>query len=174
VDIQLHYDASQDRIRLTLPRDGSDYSWWLTRRLSLKMLPGFVGRLTAVPLPPAPKSSWAPSPTALNIAQQHSLLMEYDGPRSEPAGRGHDDASVIAAAGDTDPMTRLVIAAHLKLRPDGCSLRLQATEGELSLNLNRQQLHSFLEALAKLCRTARWTEATVLPDWLGALEVAGR
>lgn len=171
MDVQLQYSAEQDRIRLLLPRAGSDHIWWLTRRLTLALLPGVVQKLAAVPLPPAPATSWAPSPGGLPIAEQHNLLMEYDGPRSDPAPAAPAPVVVEASAGPDDERTeRLVMAAHLKLSANACVLRLEARDGSVPLNLNRQQVHSFLEALARLCRTAGWVGEAHLPGWLGVPE----
>lgn len=98
--------------------------------------------------------------------------MEYDGPRSDAAPTS--PASVENVEALTEPgdvlAERLVMAAHLKLSANACMLRLEAREVSVPLNLNRQQVHSFLEALARLCRTAGWVEEARLPEWLGVSE----
>ncbi|WP_439546585.1 hypothetical protein [Sandarakinorhabdus sp.] len=58
-------------------------------------------------------------------------------------------------------------AAHVTLSANACVLRLESRDGGVPLNLNRQQLHSLLEALARLCRTAGWVEEARMPGWLG-------
>lgn len=176
MDVQLQYSAEQDRIRLLLPHSGSNHVWWLTRRLTLALLPGLVQKLASVPLPPAPPSSWAPSPGGLPIAEQHNLLMEYDGPRSDPAptspASGTNEETLIEP-GD-ERTERLVMAAHFKLSTNACVLRLEARDGSVPLNLNRQQVHNLLEALAQLCRTAGWVEQAPVPGWLGIPERSKR
>ncbi len=175
MDIQLDYDQCEDRIRLRLREDDGQLVWWFTRRLTLLVLPGLVQRLAAVPLPAAPASAWAPSPSKLPIGEQHHLLMEYDGPRSGSAASSDETGAAPPPPEDphADRSARVATSVHFTLTAQSCSLCLEASEGKLNLNLNRQQLHSMLEALARLCRAARWIDAACLPVWLGTPEPQG-
>jgi hypothetical protein len=175
MDLDLHYDTPADRIRLRVPPERSAHTWWLTRRLVLPLLTGWLERLEALPLPPPAATPWTQQPARLSLAQQHALLMEYDGPRpgplATPAGRTAPRRPAKPMDGPyAGGLDVLVHTARLRVGEPLCTLTLVSDPAQLALNLNRHDAHGLLEAVARLCRHARWLQGVEFPAWLGTPE----
>lgn len=55
------YHPAQDRLRLCLRNDQQSTDWWLTRRLTLRLLQALLQQLERVPLPTL-NQPWLPRP----------------------------------------------------------------------------------------------------------------
>lgn len=165
MDVDLSYAASEDRIRLSIRRQGAAEQWWLTRRLALRWLQGWADKLSAVPLPALPQAPWTPSGGPQTTAAQHALLMEADPPRVQ--------TTAVSPALSPEPAggLRLIRSVSLSLSPMSCTVTLVAHEHRLALGLTRHEVHSLLEALVQAVKGSGWLDAALLPDWLGNADI---
>jgi len=158
MNLDLVYLPEQDRMRFSV-REQAD--WLITRSLLLQLLGAWLQKLGAIDLP------------AVNvplgqrdIALEHALSMEFDGPhqaaQTSPVAPSsqllHEVSITVDAAG-----TQLVLKGEVQVEGKGKAERVVT-----SLQLTRMQSHMVLEMLAKKSRAAQWLAAYTLPEWLGA------
>ncbi len=156
LSIDLTYIAEEDRVRMTLRKVGADsVDWWWTRRMTLPVLRVWVDKLDEVPLPALTSVPWMPSPQGRDLAQEHALSLEFDGPRSHPVARQ-------GAAQSYLPTT-----IKLNVSSTDCVLEMLAGQVSTRLTFTRRETHAMLEALTLHARKAGWLEAVKLPEWLG-------
>lgn len=155
LEIDLAYDAVEDRLRLSLRGSRPQTDWFLTRRLTLRLLQAWLGKLEEVPLPNLPVAPWMPNLGPRELAQEHALSMEFDGPRLNP------QAPRNAAA----PF--LVETLNLTVSSTECGLNLVAPQASTRLTFTRRESHAMLEAVAKKARQGGWLDGLALPEWLG-------
>ncbi len=162
MQIDVTYNAAEDRIRLRLHRPPQPSDWWFTRRITLRLLHGWAHKLEASPLPPLPATSWLPVGGARSVAQQHALLMDVDAPRVQAVPPAEPSSPPALADG-----ARRVRSVSLTVGPTGCQLALKALGESVQWRLSRHEVHSLLEALALAVQRSGWLDGAQLPDWLG-------
>ncbi len=155
LEIDLAYDATEDRLRLSLRGSRPQTDWCLTRRLTLQLLKVWLGKLEEVPLPSLSAAPWMANLGPRELSQEHALSMEFDGPRLNP------QAPRMAAA------AFLVETLNLTVNSTECRLNLVAPQAITRLTLTRRESHAMLEALAKKARHGGWLSGVALPEWLG-------
>ncbi len=154
MQIDLTYQASQDRLCLSLRGPEVHTHWWLTRRMTLGLLKGWLAKLDEVPLPAYPVP-WQATPTQRDLAQEHALSLEFDGPElTQKLALPVDDL-------------HLVDTVNITVTPTECRLQLVAANESCQLVLTRKESHTLVEAMALQVRKAGWLQALTLPDWLG-------
>ena len=155
MQIDLTYDATQDRLCLTLRGADESTHWWLTRRMTLALLQGWLGKLEEVPLPIWADAPWTQGAAPRDLAQEHALSLEFDAPAYNPR--------------TTLPREdlRLVDTANIIVTPTECRLQLVAAGTTCQLVLTRKESHGLVEAFALQVRQAGWLQVLDLPDWVG-------
>lgn len=150
------YHPTQDRIRLCLRSDQQSSDWWLTRRITLRLLQALLQQLERVPLP-ALNQPWMPRAAEREIAQEHAMSLEFDALVADDPGRS------------TQPSQTglLVDTASLTVSPTETRLELVAGNSNAKLNLTRMESHALVEALALMTRKSQWLTSIDLPPWLG-------
>lgn len=161
LSIDVTYVPRQDRLRLTVRTQAEAWHWWLTRKMALRWIEGWVGKLESVPLPEVSVPNMPRLDLAeRDLAQEHALSLEFDSPRPNPqAPKTDDDAPMLL-----DQLTLTVAAL-------GCKVELVAGDQSMALNFTRKDAHCFLEALSLKARHAGWLKVPALPQWLGAVAV---
>lgn len=156
LSIDVGYEGSQDRLVLTTRTAESSWRWWLTRKMAMRWMTGWVAKLQEVPLPVVAVSN-VPNlvPSVRNLADEHALSLEFDSPQ------------VNAGVSVETQVTVLLEQVSLHVRQFDCQIQLIAQGQSLSLTFSRKDAHCFLEALALKARQAGWFEVPVLPEWLG-------
>lgn len=157
MNLDLSHDALQDRLLLLVHQGAQVQAWWLTRRITLSWVHTWLARLSEVALP-----QWSvPALNApRNLATEHALALEFDGPTRRPR------LPLLAT-----PAGPLLTEVTLSVGPAGTQLQLMSAEGQrLLLDLTRKESHACLELLARRCRRAGWCNAAGAdwPQWLGA------
>ena len=86
--ISLTYDANEDRLHLKIVADNQQDHWWLTRRITLRLLTAWLGKLDEV-APPTLAMFWMPQGAERKLRQEHELSLELreigDRPRFSPS-----------------------------------------------------------------------------------------
>jgi len=154
--IDVSYHPEQDRVRLCLRTDQQRSDWWLTRRITIRLLEGWLGKLEQVPLPTV-DAEWMPRNPQRLLDQEHALSLEFDAVSIDPSAPQ-------AGAGGL-----LVSTINLTVSPTESRLALISGTNKAALSLTRKESHAFMEALAQRARQADWLKACRLPDWLGNL-----
>lgn len=154
MDVTYHPD--QDRIRLCLRTDQQSIDWWLTRRITLRLLQALLQQLERVPLPTL-NQPWLPRPAEREMAQEHAMSLEFDALVADDPGRS-------TQPGQTG---LLVDTASLTVSPTDTRLELVAGKNNAKLNLTRMESHALVEALALMARKGQWLTSIDLPPWLG-------
>ena len=154
MDVTYHPD--QDRIRLCLRTDQQSIDWWLTRRITLRLLQALLQQLERVPLPTL-NQPWLPRPAEREMAQEHAMSLEFDALVADDPGRS-------TQPGQTG---LLVDTASLTVSPTETRLELAAGKNNATLNLTRMESHALVEALALMARKGQWLTSIDLPPWLG-------
>jgi hypothetical protein len=154
MDVTYHPD--QDRLRLCLRTEQQSTDWWLTRRITLRLLQALLKQLERVPLP-ALNQPWLPRPAGREIAQEHAMSLEFDALVADDPGRSTQPA----------PTGMLVKTASLNVSPTETRLELVAGKNNAKLNLTRMESHALVEALALMARKGQWLNGMDLPPWLG-------
>ncbi len=162
VNLDLSHDALQDRLLLLVHQGAQVQAWWLTRRITLPWVHTWLARLNEVALP-----QWSvPALNApRNLATEHALALEFDGPTRRPC------LPLLAT-----PAGSLLSEVTLSVGSTGTQLQLMSTEGQrLLLDLTRKESHACLELLARRCRRAGWCNGVAAdwPQWLGAVGKQG-
>ncbi|MBP3979794.1 hypothetical protein J8G26_03475 [Acidovorax sp. JG5] len=150
------YHPGQDRLRLCLRNDQQRTDWWLTRRITLRLLHALINQLQKVPLPTL-NAPWLPRTNEREIAQEHAMSLEFDAIRA-------DDPGSTAGPG---PLEQLVDTATLTVSPTETRLQLAAGKNSAQLTLTRMESHALAEALALMARKGGWLASVDLPPWLG-------
>ena len=153
MDVTYHPD--QDRIRLCLRTDQQSIDWWLTRRITLRLLQALLQQLERVPLPTL-NQPWLP-PAEREMAQEHAMSLEFDALVADDPGRSTQPGQ----AG------LLVDTATLNVSPTETRLELAAGKNNAKLSLTRMESHALVEALALMARKGQWLTGIDLPPWLG-------
>ncbi len=154
MDVTYHPD--QDRIRLCLRTDQQSIDWWLTRRITLRLLQALLQQLERVPLPTL-NQPWLPRPAEREMAQEHAMSLEFDALVADDPGRS-------TQPGQTG---LLVDTASLTVSPTDTRLELVAGKNNAKLNLTRMESHALVEALALMARKGQWLTSIDLPPWIG-------
>ena len=154
MDVTYHPD--QDRIRLCLRTDQQSIDWWLTRRITLRLLQALLQQLERVPLPTL-NQPWLPRPAEREMAQEHAMSLEFDALVADDPGRS-------TQPGQTG---LLVDTASLTVSPTETRLELVAGKNNAKLNLTRMESHALVEALALMARKGQWLTSIALPPWIG-------
>lgn len=155
MQIDLTYHAEQDRLCLSLRQPDAPSHWWLTRRMTLGLLQGWLGKLDEVPLPTWEQAPWQTNPAQRDLAQEHALSLEFDGPaRTQPVPLPVEDL-------------HLVDTVHINVQPTDCQLQLVAAGHSCRIALTRKESHALVEAMALQVRKAGWLKTPALPAWLG-------
>ena len=149
------YHPGQDRLRLCLRTEQQRADWWLTRRITLRLLQALLSRLQQVPLP-ALNQPWLPRAGAREIAQEHAMSLEFDALVVDDPGRAPPAQTGL-----------LVDTASLTVSPTETRLELVAGKSNARLNLTRMESHALAEALALMARKGEWLTGMELPPWLG-------
>jgi hypothetical protein len=155
MQIDLTYQSDQDRLCLSLRSPEVSTHWWLTRRMTLGMLKGWLAKLDEVPLPTWSDAPWQAPSAQRDLAQEHALSLEFDG----PALREKLNLPVEGM--------HLVDTANITVTPTECRLQLVAGSENCQLVLTRKESHTLVEAMALQVRQAGWLRALALPEWLG-------
>lgn len=156
LSLDLTYVAHQDRIRLTMRQAGiAPVDWWWTRRMTLRVLQVWVNKLDAVPLPDLPSLPWLSAPGKRDLAQEHALSLEFDGPQGQKQPLIETEK------------TYLLTTVHLNVGATDCSLQMVAGQASVRLSFTRREAHAMLEAIALQARQAHWLDSVSLPAWLG-------
>ena len=150
------YHPAQDRIRLCLRFDAQSTDWWLTRRITLRLLQALLQQLERVPLPTL-NQPWLPHPAQREIAQEHAMSLEFDALVADDPGRSTQPG----------PTGLLVDTATLNVSPTETRLELAAGKNNAKLNLTRMESHALVEALALMARKGQWLTSIDLPPWIG-------
>lgn len=153
MDVTYHPD--QDRIRLCLRTDQQRTDWWLTRRITLRLLQALLQQLERVPLPTI-NQPWLP-PAEREMAQEHAMSLEFDALVADDPGRSTQPAQT----------GLLVDTATLNVSPTETRLELAAGKNNAKLNLTRMESHALVEALALMARKGQWLTSIDLPPWIG-------
>ena len=150
------YHPNEDRIRLCLRTDQQSIDWWLTRRITLRLLQALLQQLERVPLPTL-NQPWLPRPAEREMAQEHAMSLEFDALVADDPGRSTQPAQT----------GLLVDTATLNVSPTETRLELAAGKNNAKLNLTRMESHALVEALALMARKGQWLTGIDLPPWLG-------
>ena len=150
------YHPTEDRIRLCLRTDQQSIDWWLTRRITLRLLQALLQQLERVPLPTL-NQPWLPRPAEREMAQEHAMSLEFDALVADDPGRS-------TQPGQTG---LLVDTASLTVSPTETRLELAAGKNNATLNLTRMESHALVEALALMARKGQWLTSIDLPPWIG-------
>jgi hypothetical protein len=156
MQIDLTYQSDQDRLCLSLRSPEVSTHWWLTRRMTLGMLKGWMAKLDEVPLPTWTHAPWQTRQAERDLAQEHALSLEFDGPALT-------QKQALPADG-----LHLVDTVNIAVTPTECRLQLLAGSETCQLVLTRKESHALVEAMAMQVRKAGWLKALNMPDWLGA------
>lgn len=157
LNLDTGYHPAQDRLWLGLRGAGQPTHWWVPRRLLLAWVQAWLQQLHAVELPPV-----AGLNLPRDLAVEHRLSLEFDGPAPAPPG------VAAPAAVQESPHEKLLHEVRLTVLPTGCVLVLRADGLEQTLELTRRESHALLDMLAARARAAGWLDAPAWPDWLGA------
>ncbi len=149
------YHPNEDRIRLCLRTDQQRTDFWLTRRITLRLLQALLQQLERVPLPTI-NQPWLP-PAEREMAQEHAMSLEFDALVADDPGRSTQPGQ----AG------LLVDTATLNVSPTETRLELAAGKNNAKLNLTRMESHALVEALALMARKGQWLTSIDLPPWIG-------
>lgn len=152
--MDLTYEPGPDRIRLCLRADGRQADWWLTRRISLRLLTALLNQLEKVPLPVV-DVPWLPQPRTREIAQEHAMSLEFDAVSVDPKAPKASDSGL------------LVDKISLTVSPAETRLDLSAGTQTTRVNLTRMDSHALVEALALMARKGEWLVGMELPQWVG-------
>jgi hypothetical protein len=152
MNLQLAYVVAADRLCLTVRYPDAQVSWWLTRRLTLQWVTGWLEKLGAVALPELPLPGLA---LPRDLAMEHGLSLEVDGP--QPGGPPPPPPEQV---GMLEAVTMQVTALSSVLRLSGSG---RSVQGELT----RKDSHAVIELLARQCRQAGWLDRPDWPPWLG-------
>ena len=150
------YHPAQDRIRLCLRSDEQSTDWWLTRRLTLRLLQALLQQLERVPLPTL-NQPWLPRPAEREMAQEHAMSLEFDALVADDPGRSTQPAQT----------GLLVDTATLNVSPTETRLELVSGKSNAKLSLTRMESHALVEALALMARKGQWLTSVDLPPLLG-------
>lgn len=150
------YHPAQDRLRLCLRNDQQSTDWWLTRRLTLRLLQALLQQLERVPLPTL-NQPWLPRPAEREMAQEHAMSLEFDALVADDPGRSSQPSQT----------GLLVDTASITVSPTETRLELVAGKNSAKLNLTRMESHALVEALALMARKGQWLTGIDLPTWLG-------
>ena len=150
------YHPNEDRIRLCLRTDQQRTDFWLTRRITLRLLQALLQQLERVPLPTI-NQPWLPRPAEREMAQEHAMSLEFDALVADDPGRS-------TQPGQTG---LLVDTASLTVSPTETRLELVAGKNNAKLNLTRMESHALVEALALMARKGQWLTSIDLPPWIG-------
>ena len=150
------YHPTEDRIRLCLRTEQQRTDWWLTRRITLRLLQALLQQLERVPLPTL-NQPWLPRPAEREMAQEHAMSLEFDALVADDPGRSTQPAQT----------GLLVDTATLNVSPTETRLELAAGKNNAKLSLTRMESHALVEALALMARKGQWLTGIDLPPWLG-------
>lgn len=149
------YHPNEDRIRLCLRTDQQRTDFWLTRRITLRLLQALLQQLERVPLPTI-NQPWLP-PAEREMAQEHAMSLEFDALVADDPGRSTQPAQT----------GLLVDTATLNVSPTETRLELAAGKNNATLSLTRMESHALVEALALMARKGQWLTSIDLPPWIG-------
>lgn len=158
--IDVSYNPEQDRVRLCLRNEQQRSDWWLTRRITIKLLEAWLGKLERVPLP-AVDAEWMPKNAQRLLDQEHALSLEFDAISVDPNAPPAIDSGL------------LVATINLTVSPTESRLELVSGTSNAAISLTRKESHAFVEALAQRARRADWLKACHLPNWLGRTVPSG-
>lgn len=160
MEIDVTYQGVEDRICLSLRGKEGSTHWWFTRRMALGLLKGWLDKLDEVPIPTWEHAPWQTSARQRDLAQEHALSLEFDGP------------ALNKRADLPDKDRRLVETVTITVSPTATKLNLVAGGENCHLELTRKESHAMVEALALHVRRAAWLQAIALPEWLGTVPPA--
>lgn len=151
MDIDLTFDNRNDRLLIRLHDNSTDLSWWLTRRVTLRLIKAWADKLEQIGLP---KIDALPHLPPRDIGLEHNLSLEFDGPKSKkaPFVIGH--------------VVHLVEEIDITVSSIGCQLHLKSKTKDTRFSLTRMQSHAILEMLSNVVKRAKWLEQIDWPKWL--------
>lgn len=152
--MDLTYDPGQDRIRFCVRNDEQRSDWWMTRRISLRLLQAFLNQLEKVPLPVLDKP-WLPKTGQREIAEEHAMSLEFDAIRADPTAPKDSQSGL------------LVEKVSLTVSPTDTRLELAAGSSNVRFSLTRMESHALIEAVALMARKGDWLVGVELPSWVG-------
>lgn len=156
--ISLTYDANEDRLLLKLRDAEQQVSWWLTRRITLRLLKAWLTKLQEV-APPTIDMPWMPQLNHRKLNEEHALSLEFDAIRQE---RTRDDGRAVVG---------LVTSVNLAVTSTDSRLTFVAAGSKASVTLTRMESHAMVEALALHARQSQWLNGWKLPAWVGATKL---
>ena len=151
MDIDLTFIDIEDRMQLTITSELKANSWWLSRRLLLRLLNVWTEKLEQIALPDIPGIFDA---AHRNMADEHNLALEFDGPKpkSNPTR--------------SDRQGELLTAIDLTVSSIQTRLTLRGANKEMTLSLSRRETHAFIEMLFLKSKSAGWLKTVKYPTWL--------
>jgi hypothetical protein len=154
IHIDLRYLASADRIHLSLRSGVHRSDWWLTRRLTSLIVSHWLYKMGQVDLPEL--NLPGVSKIKRNLAQEHVLSLEFDGPLLKP----------VISTSIEQPL--LATEATLSVSESECIVVFKSSTNDTSkVKLTRKEAHAFLEMLAGKARAAGWLTLAQWPEWIG-------
>ena len=151
MDIDLTFNNRNDRLLIRLHDNSTDLSWWLTRRITLRLIKAWADKLELIGLP---KIDALPCGPPRDIGLEHKLSLEFDGPKAKEGSF------------KTGQVVHLVEEIDITVSSIGCQLQFKSKNKEMRFNLTRMQSHAILEMLSKVVNRAQWLEYVELPKWL--------
>ncbi len=151
MDIDLTFVDIEDRMHLTFTSELRTNSWWLSRRLLLRLLNVWTEKLEQIALPDI---SGIFDPAHRNMADEHNLALEFDGPQPKisPTRSGLQG--------------ELITTIDLTVSSIQTRLTLRGANKKMTLSLSRRETHAFIEMLFLKSKNAGWLKTVKYPIWL--------
>jgi hypothetical protein len=153
IQLDLDYLANEDRLLLTIKKNGEFSDWWLTRRLTSALVGAWIEKLELIGLPELTLAQLQSSQR--NLPQEHALSLEFDGPQIKKP----------KIATPQNPM--LIKEITISVTKIDCAIVLKAECKSTQLNLTRKEAHACLEMIASKSKQAGWLITLHWPNWLG-------
>jgi len=151
LDIDLKFDNRNDRLLISLNEGSNDLNWWLTRRITLRLIKAWAEKLELVGLP---KIDAYNQNYPRDISLEHKLSLEFDGPKPKKETR------------KTVQVIHLVEEINISVSSLGCQLQFKSKNKDASFNITRMQSHAILEMLSSVVKKAQWLDKVEWPKWL--------
>lgn len=151
MNIDLTFVEVEDRMHLTVSSKLKVDSWWLSRRLLLRLLSVWTDKLEQVALPDIPGIL---DTTHRNIADEHNLALEFDGPKFKC------NQTNVSLQGE------LLTAVDLTVNSIQSQITLRGENKKMTFSLSRRETHAFIEMLFLKSKSAGWLKIVNYPIWL--------
>ena len=155
MNLDVYYSAEEDRLRLSLRDHNNRTDCWLSRRILLAWINGWLRQLDAVNLPQV-----AGVDLPRDLGAEHRLSLEFDGPVSAP--------EVLHTIPPRSEWLRETLS--LTVQATGSVLTLNGQGNQMSFELTRKESHAVLDMLAAKARVVGWLDTPQWPVWLGTSE----